>query len=308
MRAGRFAFSASLLALTLAASSRGEPARNPLDMGSVERRVEELRKREHSLERVLARDVSQLEQAQQRIVARGRAYYRMSRARPAGDLFEHAVKLERLRRGLLGDQKLVRELSREKRGADQRIALLREHRRPLEVEVEAAGRARQALLSQQERERAFAQAFMSSGASRNHTAVYAAGANLELADTFAALRGQLPFPLPGRAEIEEVTKPFAAGPGLVLRAPPGTLVRAVFSGRVAYASEFAEYGRTVIVDHGDGYFTVTAQLGSIDVRVGEDLPAGVRLGTVGGQAGLGELYFEIRRGEQTIAPREWFGI
>jgi septal ring factor EnvC (AmiA/AmiB activator) len=292
----------------LAATVHGEPTADPLDLGSIEQRIETLRKKEHSLERTLLRDGTELEQARQRIVARGRAYYRMSRARPSGDFFEHAVRLERLRRGLITDLSRARQLSREQKGADRQLTLLRERRLPLESEVQATGRAREALMSQRERESAFAQAFLGSSKNPNHTAVYSAGASLDTAETFAAMRGQLSFPLPGRAEIEEVKKPFALGPGLVLRAAPGTVVRSVFAGRVAYASEYAEYGRTVIVDHGEGYFTVTAGLSSIDVRVGEDLPAGVRLGVIGNKGPLAELYFEIRRGTDTLAPREWFGI
>ncbi len=79
-------------------------------------------------------------------------------------------------------------------------------------------------------------------------------------------------------------------------------------GRVAYADEYPEYGKTVLLDHGDGYFTVTAGLGSIEVRVGEDLPAGARLGLCGNAGTQGRIYFEVRQGTETLHPGEWFGI
>jgi len=298
----------ALLCLLLAASGRGEALESSLDIGAVEKRLEAMRKREHSLERTLLKDSSELERVKGRIVARGRAYYRVSRAMPQGDFFEHAVRLERLRQGLLTDMKRVRELSKEQKGVDRQISLLRERRVPLEAEKEAAGRARAALLSQQERERAFEQAFSATSRAPDHTAIYSASASLETGDSFASMRGHLSFPVPGRAEVEEVRRPFAAGPGLVLRAQMATPVRAVFAGRIAYASDYAEYGRTVIVDHGEGYFTVSAGLSSLDVRVGEDVPAGARLGVIGTRGGLGELYFEVRRASETLAPREWFGL
>lgn len=88
-----------------------------------------------------------------------------------------------------------------------------------------------------------------------------------------------------------------------------TSVRAVFGGRVAFADEYADYGRTVILDHGEGYYTVSANLGVIEVKVGEDVAAGARLGALGaGVAGRGELYFEVRRGNDTLSPTEWFGL
>ena len=46
-------------------------------------------------------------------------------------------------------------------------------------------------------------------------------------------------------------------------APAGSVVRAVQAGRVAFADTYAAYGRTVILDHGAGYYTVSANLGSI---------------------------------------------
>ena len=122
------------------------------------------------------------------------------------------------------------------------------------------------------------------------------------------MRGKLPFPLPGRAEIERVKLPYAAGPGLILRAAIGTPARAVFGGRVAYADEYAEYGRTVIIDHGDDYFTVTAGLDKIDVQVGDDVPQGARLGLSGAAGPTGKVYFEIRLKDQTLPPGEWLGI
>jgi septal ring factor EnvC (AmiA/AmiB activator) len=87
-------------------------------------------------------------------------------------------------------------------------------------------------------------------------------------------------------------------------APAGALVRAVYPGTVAFADEYADYGKSIILDHGDGFFTVSANLAAIDVKVGEDVGSGGRLATVG-SAGL---YFEIRSGTDTLDPSEWFGL
>lgn len=310
---GRFraAFRAGTLALGLlgwAHLGHSEPEEDSIDLEQLEFRIEQFKREEHSLKRVLERGKTHRQRLQQRVIARGRAYYRLTRRPPGEDFFEHAVRVERLRQGLLSDLRQIEMLDREKQGADRKLEALRERRAPLEFERKAVGRARDALLSRRERERAFELAFSSSGRAQ-HTAVYTPGMQLDLMGaTFESMRGKLPFPVPGRSEIERVSLSHADGPGLILRAAIGTPARAVFGGRVAYADEYAEYGRTVILDHGDDYFTVTAGLDKIDVVVGDDLPQSARLGLSGTAGGIGKVYFEIRRKDQTLAPGEWFGI
>ena len=169
-----------------------------------------------------------------------------------------------------------------------------------------------ALLSEQDRADAFARAFSSSVGSA-HTAVYGAGLgpldSAAASGGFADLKGRLPFPLTGRSEIRPAQRAGSEGPGLEMFAPAGSVVRAVHAGRVAFADSYAAYGKTVILDHGGGYYTVSASLGSIDVKVGDDLTFGARIGTVGSSDdGPARLYFEIRVGTGTVPPSDWFGI
>ncbi len=77
------------------------------------------------------------------------------------------------------------------------------------------------------------------------------------------MKGRLPFPLPGRAEIRSARRPGADGPGLEMRVPRGSPVRAVYAGRVAFADSYAAYGKTIILDHGNSYYTVSANLEDI---------------------------------------------
>ena len=57
--------------------------------------------------------------------------------------------------------------------------------------------------------------------------------------------------------------------GVVLAAGAGDSVRAVARGRVRFAGWFRGYGKIVILDHGDGYFTVSGHLADIYVEVGD---------------------------------------
>jgi septal ring factor EnvC (AmiA/AmiB activator) len=143
----------------------------------------------------------------------------------------------------------------------------------------------------------------------DHTAVYGApaGALSGASSGFVSLKGSLPFPLSGRSEIRSARR-GSSGPGLTMRAPVGSVVRAVFPGRVAFADSYADYGTTVILDHGGGYYTVSANLGEIEVKVGDEVKGGARIATLGGGPTGSMLYFEVRIGQETADPAEWFGI
>ena len=76
-----------------------------------------------------------------------------------------------------------------------------------------------------------------------------------------------------------------------IAAPPGSLVRASRSGRVAVATrQLSGLGKTVVLDHLDGYLTVYAGLDQILVSPGTTLRQGMPIGSVGSKA----LHFEIR--------------
>lgn len=297
--------------LLVSKASSAESGEQPtgLDVDLLEQRLDQIKLKEHSLRRVLEQGQTETERLRQRVIVRGRAYYRLTRGLPATDFMQHAMRVERLRAGLLADMEHLESLEKQRSSADRGLELLKERRAPLELERRAADEARDALLSQQERKRAFEMAFLGGPARPTHTAVYSAGAQLELGTaSFAELKGHLPFPLPGRTEIEHVKMPYAAGPGLILRAGLGAVARSVFPGRVAFADDYADYGKTVILDHGAGYFTVTAGLESILVQVGQDVPQGARVGNAGTRGPMSEVYFEVRRNSETLVPGPWFGI
>ena len=85
-------------------------------------------------------------------------------------------------------------------------------------------------------------------------------------------------------------------------------MQAVYAGRVVFADKYADYGQTVILDHGEGYFTVSAGLASPSVRVGQDLSAGTKIGEVTDSGRGAALYFELRLTGDPVNPSEWFGI
>jgi septal ring factor EnvC (AmiA/AmiB activator) len=130
---------------------------------------------------------------------------------------------------------------------------------------------------------------------------------------FDGLRGQLQPPVGGSVrqsfgrvvDAEYQTEIFHKGVEFV--AASGESVRAVARGQIKFAGWFRGYGKIVIVDHGDGYFTVSGHLSDIFVSVGDLIGVGDTLGTVGETGSLAgpSLYFELRDGGEPKDPEEW---
>jgi murein hydrolase activator len=125
---------------------------------------------------------------------------------------------------------------------------------------------------------------------------------------FASERGSLASPVTGEVRIQPGQRAESDGPGLEFQAAVGTPVRAVAAGRVAFSDRYGSYGRLVILDHGDGYYTVYGGLGSVEVRVGDDLSRNARLGSIGTDFSPPALFFEVRKGTRTLEPRSWLGL
>jgi len=95
--------------------------------------------------------------------------------------------------------------------------------------------------------------------------------------------------------------------GIDIDAPLGEAVRAVETGRVVFADRFTGYGRMVILDHGERYYTIYAHLSEIISKTGDDVRRGEILGRVGDSDSLGgaKLYFELRKDGRSVDPLPW---
>jgi septal ring factor EnvC (AmiA/AmiB activator) len=312
---------AALLPLLVAlASSRSDaaPSGGPTDptlaLAALDRKIADLDAEEMDTKKELGDLGPRIQQARVRTVKKTRAFYKLSRAGllPVGGGFEalvsHAMRVERARRSLengLEEERRLREHGVELARTLERVARDRE---ALFSQRSALDAARIAMAEEQQRQNAFQKAFESSEGSSEYVAVYGGSALEPVTSGFAASRGRLLFPVAGRSDVRPARREGADGPGLEIIAPHGAPVRAVFGGRVAFADRYGAYGRIVILDHGDHYYTVSGNLGAVDVRVGDELSAGERIGSVGDDGHGPMLYFEIRHGSQTIAPQPWLGL
>ena len=134
-----------------------------------------------------------------------------------------------------------------------------------------------------------------------------AGAGLDV------LRGKLEWPVRGA-----VTSAFGKSKhpefavevfrkGIDIEAPLGQAIKVVEKGRVAFADRLTGYGRMVIVDHGERFFTVYAHLSEIFKKTGDEIGQGEVIGLVGDSDSLAgaKLYFEMRRDGRSVDPMPW---
>ncbi len=129
-----------------------------------------------------------------------------------------------------------------------------------------------------------------------------------------AMKGKLEWPVRGKVTggFGKIRHPeFSAEvfrKGIDIEAPIGEEIRAVEKGRVVFAEHFSGYGRMVIIDHGERYFSVYAHLSEIIKKLGETVKRGETLGRVGDSDSLAgsRLYFEMRKDGKSIDPLPWF--
>lgn len=188
-------------------------------------------------------------------------------------------------------------LSRSRETAQQRIsALERDEGRLLDV------------LASLERSRRSTRAPGGGGAAPGSGGAPSGGTGLTTADL-----GSLDWPVAGRILFQFGRDTLPSGAvirrnGIGIGATAGTPVKAVSAGRVALVRRLGTYGLTVVVEHGNGYYSLYMQLGSSAVEAEAKVQRGQVIGTVGGEntdQGA-HLYFEIR-GENQIAldPADW---
>jgi murein hydrolase activator len=96
--------------------------------------------------------------------------------------------------------------------------------------------------------------------------------------------------------------------GMGIQASSGTLVKSVSNGTVVLNDIMGTYGRTVIVDHGGGDYSVYSSLAQSPLAKGARVTKGQTIGTVGSNDPSlpPHLHFEIRRGGgPAVDPFEW---
>lgn len=122
---------------------------------------------------------------------------------------------------------------------------------------------------------------------------------------FAAQKGRLPWPAVGR-----VFRPKGvASRCILIDLPLGAEVKAVYEGQVVYSGVLTGYGNAIILDHGDGYYTMTAQCLRVLRQVNDRVLEGENICTSGSGPWIAEgIYFEIRNANGQEDVLSWFDM
>jgi septal ring factor EnvC (AmiA/AmiB activator) len=310
------------------AAARAEWRRVEAERATAQSRLARARQEEATAQ---ARLQARLAELQPRFLARAR----MGRAGLLQILLESSSLADLVKRHYLMTRILARDVAilGEARAAHAARERARAEREAEAVRIDALAREledrrEQAEARREERETLLA-ALRSARAFHERAAVEAAAQARRLADFvatlpppragmtgpggFAGRKGRLPLPAPGPITVAfgRVVNPrfntVTVQNGIDVGAPAGAPVRAVAPGRVVHAGWFKGYGNLVIVDHGEGYHTLVAHLGTMRTAMGEDVAAGAILGTVGDSGSLKGpyLYFEVRERGRPVDPRPW---
>lgn len=306
---------------TIAFAQMPASAISPVAIDSLEKRLAMLDKEIDTEKKELAAIGPKRVSAAMRARTRGRVLYKLLRAglMPLGGGFgsfvDHAQRVERLKHAVKLDLDEETTLSARARVLTASLDTLNKERSEVSEKKQIVEAAKVAIDEEKRRREAFERAF---GTSIGPTAkpvdgeivVYGPSGKMTPESiepgSFKARKGRLTFPVSGQAEVKPTNR--EGGPALEIKAALGAAVRASHAGRVAFADRYGTYGSLVILDHGDRCYTVSANLGTIDVKVGDEVSAGEKLGTVGDDGRGPSLYFEVRIGNDKVPPSAWLGL
>jgi septal ring factor EnvC (AmiA/AmiB activator) len=129
---------------------------------------------------------------------------------------------------------------------------------------------------------------------------------------FSSLKGKLSWPVNGKVIIPYGTQrdPQFHTPvfrnGLYISSEDDS-VKAVYKGKVVFADWFKGFGNLLIINHGEGYHTLYANLAEIFFKVGDIIKINDVVGRIGESSILDvpSLYFEVRYKGKPLDPMRW---
>ncbi len=128
-----------------------------------------------------------------------------------------------------------------------------------------------------------------------------------------AVKGSLPWPVRGKVvsffgrQKHPTFKTYVQRKGIEIRTKEGSKILAVMPGTVSYADWLKGYGLVLILEHGNGFFSLYAHASKLLTSVGTKVKAGEVIGKAGdtGLTGDSTLYFELRKGAKPVDPMKW---
>lgn len=124
--------------------------------------------------------------------------------------------------------------------------------------------------------------------------------------SFFEQKGELLTPVQGQLALDfslienELYGYKLSHKGHTYNVSPNSFVTTVYKGRVSFVGEIPGYGNTVVVSHGDHYYTVYSHADDVIVEEGQTVATRDKLAKA-----HTKLYFEIRHFSDPIDPKLW---
>lgn len=251
-----------------------------------------------------------LNQQDPAVVSRMMVYYdylNRSRIEQVAVIEETLGQLRRTEQEIVREEKRLQGLQQQKEEEKERLELARSGRQEVMTALNADIRIQgaelktlqldeqrlQELLARLEKERAAAPPPL----------------ELETRKPFPSFKGRMKWPTAGRLKVA-----FGADKGgglrwdgVLIAAPEGSEVHAVYHGRVVFADWLRGFGLLLIIDHGNGYMTLYGHNQSLFKEVGEWVETDEPVALIGNSGGRDEagVYFEVRYQGRPENPGTW---
>ncbi len=126
----------------------------------------------------------------------------------------------------------------------------------------------------------------------------------DLYHSFKEARGKLTWPIEGH-QFSQLSDTHQSG--VIIKAPEGTPVHAIYGGKVIFANWLRGFGLLIIINHGDGYMSLYARNHAIYAKVGDQVAPREVIASIGNTGGYStsSLYFEIRQNGQPLNVKTW---
>ena len=216
---------------------------------------------------------------------------------------QRVAEMSKLQSEESASQNLVNQLKKDKKKYQQDLA-------KKQKEVEALNREIERLVRKEMEARKKSEA-KSSGKSSTSSAP-SKPVDYTLAKQFEANKGKLPWPAEGpvvdhfgqhnHPVYTNLKLPFNNGVTIALQ--KGTAIKAVFDGEVRQIVVMPGYNKCVLVQHGN-YFSFYCKLGSVNVKSGDKVKTGQKIGTVDTIGDETQLHFQIWSGRTPQNPEAW---
>jgi septal ring factor EnvC (AmiA/AmiB activator) len=234
------------------------------------------------------------------------------------DVRDRKAQVEVLEQRIQGNLKQVSRTTQQTTSENQRLAKQRAERQGVVRQIQTQREAYEAAAEELERTARAVQRLLADLERRRREEADRARAQgrqpAPYTGNFAQGQGSLDWPLRGELigrfgpEKHPRFGTITPNNGIDIAAAIGTPVRSVAKGRVDYtSSDYGTYGQMIIINHGDGYYTLYGHLSGISVAVGQEVAAGQTIGLSGDTGSLKgpELHFEVRKGGTAVDPQSW---